>query len=502
MIYLKCFKRLTLSLAFLLMSCFLTKGIVFGEEKCEISKKNAQYGVGDSLHDNRSSGALRMINENGSKKANLEVNPADMYRNRRKRLMNQINEGILLIQSSGGSEHNPLLWDKNLQYLTGLTSRNAVLLLAPGRVTVDRLETYTGPEVGRGRKAKEVLFVEERTERQKMIDGEGPTMDEVQRIAGVEKIYGLPEMNGILQRALRNAEVLWLNKPYLSIAEPLTPDLILINQIRDRFFWLELKNIAPKIHEMRRVKEPYEIECLRKAFAIHTEIYRKIMVALTPGENESLGQAIFDYELKIRSNPKDQMMLQKEVSDSLDLHGGSIIIASGKNATVAHYMDNNQVIKDGDLVLIDAGLSYRGYSSDITRTFPANGKFTPRQRELYSIVLEAQKLAIKTMKPGSTARQAHKAVYDHFKKHNLERYGYGLCGHPVGLNIHDANGDFDIPFEPGVVIVIEPFLSIPEEGIGIRIEDGILITEDGYKRLPGPPREIEEIESKAHYKKD
>jgi Xaa-Pro aminopeptidase len=178
-----------------------------------------------------------------------------------------------------------------------------------------------------------------------------------------------------------------------------------------------------------------------------------------------------------------------------------VIVAAGKNSTIGHYVNNNQVIKDGDLVLIDAGVSYKGYSSDITRTFPANGKFTPRQRELYAIVLEAQKKAIATMKPGSTARKAHNAVYNHFKKHGLEKYGYGICGHAVGLNIHDANGDFDIPFEPGVVIVIEPFLAIPEEGIGIRIEDGVLITETGFELLPAPPKEIAEVEALCQSKK-
>jgi Xaa-Pro aminopeptidase len=219
-------------------------------------------------------------------------------------------------------------------------------------------------------------------------------------------------------------------------------------------------------------------------------VFEKIMRALKPGVNESLGAAMWDYETAIRGS---------EVSGkSLDLSPASIIVAAGKNAATAHYIANNQEIQDGDLVLIDAGLVYDGYASDITRTFPANGRFTPRQRQLYAIVLEAQKEAIATMKPGSTQMVAHQAVYEHFKKHNLERYGFGVYGHAVGLNIHDANGatrmDRDHPFEPGVVIVIEPFLSIPEEGIGIRIEDGVLITETGHELLAGPPRETDEVE--------
>jgi Xaa-Pro aminopeptidase len=161
-------------------------------------------------------------------------------------------------------------------------------------------------------------------------------------------------------------------------------------------------------------------------------------------------------------------------------------------------MDNNQQIEDGDLVLIDGGVEVHGYSSDITRTFPANGKFTDRQKEVYEITLEAQKAAIATMKPGSTSHDAHMAVYETYKKYGLENNAYGTCGHPVGLNIHDANGwkaDDDLPFEPGHILVIEPFVMIPDESIGIRIEDGVLITEDGCEVLAGPPKEVDDVEA-------
>jgi Xaa-Pro aminopeptidase len=255
--------------------------------------------------------------------------------------------------------------------------------------------------------------------------------------------------------------------------------------------WVRFRNIAPMVHAMRRVKDAYEIACLHRAFQVHAEVFVKLMRALKPGVNESLGSAMWDFDTSTQGNAVS--------GKALDLNPANITVAAGKNAAIAHYTANNQEIQDGDLVLIDAGLVYAGYSSDITRTFPANGRFTPRQRQLYEIVLEAQERAIATMKPGSTQMIAHQAVYEHFKKHNLERYGFGVSGHAVGLNIHDANGatrmDRDQPFEPGVVVVIEPFLSIPEEGIGIRIEDGVLITDTGHELLAGPPREIDEVEA-------
>ncbi len=413
-------------------------------------------------------------------------NQSAMYSRRRQRLAEQIDQGIALVNSAGPAP-DPLLYDKNLRYLTGLDSRQATLLLAPRGVTVDRWETKSGPEVGRGRKVKEVLYVEERSEREIYMDGMGTAIEEIQEKSGIDKVYSLSKMDQVVSEALMKEDVLWLNSggnPILG--KPVPEEIARVNQIRDRYYWLKLRNIAPKIHDMRWVKEPYEIDRLREAFALHTEIFEKIMRTLKPGTNESLGQAIFEYEVRQTSG---------EYTFGLDLYDDAIIVAAGKNSAVGHYMDNDQEIQDGDLVLIDSGVGRDGYFSDISVTFPANGQFNPRQRELYAIVLEAQKKAISTMHPGSSQLESHEAVYEEFDKHGLAEYGYGTCGHPVGLNIHDANGDRDKLYEPGVVLVIEPFLVIPEEGIGIRIESGVLITEGGPEMLPGPPREIEEVEA-------
>lgn len=414
-----------------------------------------------------------------------QKNLAQTYSARRRRLASQI-DGIALINSSGMSP-DPLLFDKNLHYLTGLNSKKAALLLAPEGIRIDRWATVHGPQVGRGFEVNEVLFVEERDEKTQYMDGQGDTFDGIRSKTGVDSVYGLSKLNEFLGSALMKTEVLWLNTPgNPGLNGSLPAEIDTISRIRERFYWLQFKNIAPQIHDMRWVKEPYEIECLRRAFAVHSQIYKKLMRTLKPGVNEAVGHALFEYE--VRSQGPD-------ITFGLDNYEASIIVASGENATVAHYMDNNRVIEDGDLVLLDSGVICNGYSSDISTTFPANGRFSPRQKELYAIVLEAQKKAIATMKPGSTQFAAHQAIYKHYQEHGLEQYGYGNAGHPVGLNIHDANGEQDKPLQPGVVLVIEPLLAIPEEGIGIRIESGVLITEDGCEILPEPPKEIDEIEA-------
>jgi Xaa-Pro aminopeptidase len=405
--------------------------------------------------------------------------------------MAQIDQGIALISSPGVSV-DPTLWDKNLFYLTGCPSREACLLLAPRGVRVEGWETRTGPQVGRGQLVREILFVEEPSDFARALEGKGPDYDVIRQAAGVERVYGLSRLNDILSDALMFEEVLWVSLPARpDLSRPVSAHTAWLNALREHFVWVRLRNVAPIIHAMRRVKDSYEVECLRKAFQIHTEVFEKIMRALKPGENEALGAALWEYETRTRGS---------DVSGSaLDLSPASITVAAGQNAAIAHYTANCADIHDGDLVLIDSGLVFKGYASDITRTFPANGRFTQRQRQLYAIVLEAQKRAIATMKPGSTQMVAHQAVYEYFKQHNLERYGLGISGHAVGLNIHDAIGvtrmDRDQPFEPGVVLVIEPFLSIPEEGIGVRIEDGVLITQDGCEVLAGPPNEIAEVEA-------
>ncbi len=400
--------------------------------------------------------------------------------------MAQMDEGIALIQA-GGVAQDPALPDKNVAYLTGVTDSEAVLLLAPQGVRVDYFETLQSREVGRGRVVRSILFAHVRSGAQAFLDGVGESLETLQTRSGVDRVMQLSQLPETLNRNLMRQQLFWGNSAGTpQLGKPVPTPHLLLKEIKERFYWLEWRNIAPLIHKMRFLKDAYEIECLRQAFTIHAEIFTKLMGALRPGINESLGQAIFEYEVTTRP---------QHITLGMGNYDSSIIVAAGKNAVIGHYMDNNQLIQDGDLVLLDAGVCYHGYYSDISSTFPANGKFTPRQRELYAIVLAAQKAAIAAMRPGITEYELHQIVYDVFAAHGLGKYSYGRCGHSVGLNIHDVYEYPDPPLEPGVVLVIEPFLMLPDEGIGIRLECGILITEDGHEVLPHPPQELEAVEA-------
>jgi Xaa-Pro aminopeptidase len=335
-----------------------------------------------------------------------------------------------------------------------------------------------------------VLFVPEPGPYNARFFGEGADFEDLKASTGVDAVFGLRRMKEILAAALIDADELWLNTPTGGAQFQLEIEPVdWIEELRRAYYWIRFRNISSRIHALRRIKDPYEIACLKRAYEIQSDIFIKIMLSLEPGSKDALGVSIYLDGIAMGG---------PEVDVTMDEYPAPIIVASGPNTSIVACFDNNREIEDGDLVLIDSGVGFRGYSSDISRTFPANGVFTPRQRELYAIVLEAQKAAIATVKPGSTQLDAHRAVNDVYVKHGVEQFnGYAACGHDVGLNIHDAvtGSGYDLPLEPGVVFSLEPMLMLSDEGLGIRIEDGVVVTETGCEVMPGPPKEIDEVEA-------
>ena len=241
---------------------------------------------------------------------------------------------------------------------------------------------------------------------------------------------------------------------------------------------------------MRQVKSAGEIEVMQKAIDASIDAQLDAMWRMRPG--------LFEYQVAAR---------MKEIHDlaGCEREAYAPTVGAGFNSTILHYDTLNDQIKDGDVVVIDVGGEYGGYAADITRTLPADGKFTPRQREIYDVVLGAQNAALAAVKPGAAMYggkgSLQEIVTDYFNAHGhdarggkLGRYYIHGVSHHLGLDVHDP-GDRERSLEAGMVITIEPGLYIPEENLGVRIEDDVLVTETGYKLLTARlPRNADEME--------
>ena len=246
--------------------------------------------------------------------------------------------------------------------------------------------------------------------------------------------------------------------------------------VRDALPQANLKDVTPTLDAMRQVKSAGELELLQKAIDASIDAHLDAMKHMRPG--------LFEYQVAARMKEIHEM-------GGCAREAYAPIVGTGFNSTVLHYSGLNDQIKDGDVVVIDVGGEYGGYAADITRTLPANGKFTPRQREIYDIVLGAQNAALAAVKPGAKmyggAGSLQQIVTDYFERTGTTRkaarssryYIHGVSHH-LGLDVHDP-GDRERPLEPGMVITVEPGIYIPEENLGVRIEDDVLVTKDGYQ---------------------
>jgi Xaa-Pro aminopeptidase len=242
---------------------------------------------------------------------------------------------------------------------------------------------------------------------------------------------------------------------------------------------------------MRRIKSTDEVNEIRKAIQHTKKGIESVFTLAKVGMNERTLEATFEYNIKLSGSS----------GISFDT-----IVASGKNATVLHYIENNQEIPEDALVLLDLGAYHNQYAADISRTFPVSGKFTERQAQLYNMVLEVNKETIKRVKPGIYVKELNDFAKDMLaqgmidlgmikEKSEITKYYYHGVSHYLGLDVHDV-GTYSEKIEPGVVITVEPGIYIEEEGIGIRIEDDILVTEDGYENLSKDIiKEVKDIEN-------
>jgi Xaa-Pro aminopeptidase len=388
--------------------------------------------------------------------------------------------------------------DSDFYYLTGFEEPEAIAVIAPGH----KEHPYT-------------LFVRPRDPEREVWDGRRAGVEGAQTKYGASAAFAVTEFNEKLNEMLSGVTNL-----YYRIGNG-NPDLdeTIITQIR-RMRAMGRRGISPPqaiidtgsiLHEMRLIKSDEEIEIMQRAADIAAEGHREAMKAARPGMMEYEIEALIEYVFR-RSGAAAPAYTS--------------IVGGGANATILHYVNNDARLRDGDLLLIDAGAEYRGYASDITRTFPVNGRFTDAQREIYELVLESQVACIEMSRPGvsidelhqrsveiltegmvrlgllkgETAKLIEEEKYKQFYMHRL--------GHFLGMDVHDVGryhvSDESRRVEPGMVMTIEPGLyiapetkDIPEKylGIGVRIEDDVLVTRDGNRVLSDKaPKQVEEIE--------
>lgn len=408
----------------------------------------------------------------------LGVTMADeRYASRREALMERVPHGVTLVRGGGADGIN---W--NFFYLTGIHEPGASLLLAPTGTTVETGRRYPGPNYVRGRRVRQVLFLPE-GDALAAVWGEdsaftlaGARAEEL----GVDAVYGSGQLEAVLTQALGEHSILHVVRGFPpTLSGNADPDAAFVERVRGRFFGTQVRDATDLVEEMRRLKDDGEVAAVQRAIDVTGQALEALMKLARPGSGE--------YELEAE--------LTRHYRGANGGHAFSPIVAAGANACLLHYKENSGRVADGDLVLIDTGAALDGYKADISRTFPVGGRFTARQREVYQAVLEAQAAAFAASKPGANLSDVHEAAWASIEKAGFGEYFIHGTSHFLGLETHDV-GDRLRPFEAGALFTIEPGIYIPDEALGVRIEDVVVITEDGARLMSSSiPRTIEEIEA-------
>ncbi|VEU82537.1 aminopeptidase P family protein [Acholeplasma hippikon] len=412
-----------------------------------------------------------------------------MLQDRRKNYLKEVVSPSLSFFYSGHAPHlsNDAYYhfkvNNNFYYLSGIDQEDAILLIAKAHGIE---ESY--------------LFIQAVDPEMALWVGETLTFEKASEISGIklENVRDIKTFDtfvGQLFSQTRRSIFGNVETVYFDVERQRATDEPLLGerkakQFLDKYPFVTLKNARPILSNLRSVKDEVEIEAVKGAIEISRKANLHLLDKLKYAKNEFELEAEYNYVLNM--------------NNTVPSFGS--IIASGKNGTILHYEDNNQPLHHGDLVLFDLGVRYKYYASDISRTYPLNGKFTDRQKEVYQAVLNVNKEIIKWAKPGMTqfeynqkgvellTREAKRIGLIKEDKDIVKYYYHGL-GHPLGLDVHDV-ADPRVPFKAGQIITVEPGLYIAEEGIGIRIEDDLLLTENGCINLSESIlKEVDEIES-------
>lgn len=411
----------------------------------------------------------------------------EAYIERRQRLISQKQGPCMICIFSGKAVMKsldsayPFYVDRNFFYLTGIDRENMMLVLRKN----DKNEVF------------EELYIEPFDEVLAKWVGGRMRADEATAISGIRNVRDVSEFTAGVHSAIAASRGLGKMTVYLDLwrhreDQADTPAHTLAAHLQQRYPAVAIEDIFADMVAMRIIKSEEEISFIRKAQETTCNAIIAMMKHAQPEMNESELEGVFDLSLK-----------KQCVRD----HAFISIIAGGARATTLHYENNDQIVHDGELVLIDLGSAAGHYCADISRTFPINGKFTDRQREIYNAVLDAQRIVMANAKPGITTGELNQMVIDYYESRlddlglrkdgkGVRDYYYHGVSHSLGLDTHDISTGRNVLLRPGMVITVEPGLYIEDEGIGVRIENDVLITEDGIIDLSADiPRTVEEIEA-------
>ena len=408
----------------------------------------------------------------------------NIYKINRNNLLDKIKDNSMVILFAGkaiqktGDQNYPFTPNRNFYYLTGIKEEEHILVMSKIN----------------GVKSSKLYIKDINLELEKW-NGKTIRKEEAIEVSAVDEVKFKSQFDADIHGMITMKEeiniYLDLERIGLNGNEKISHKFA--NEIVIKYPQVRVNNIYRKIGELRLRKSDEEVEKIKKAIEITKSGIERLMTEARIGMKEYELEAYFDFNCKL-----------KGVTDL----AFTTIAAAGKNATTLHYIDNNAELKDNDLILFDLGAEYNCYNADISRTFPVNGKFTVRQKEVYNSVLKVNEEIIKSIKPGIRYKDINEKATDLIAdeciklgliedKKDVKKYYYHSIGHSLGMDTHDIETPHrDITFEPGVVFTVEPGIYIKEEGIGIRIEDDILVTEDGAINLSSDIiKTVDEIEA-------
>ena len=381
----------------------------------------------------------------------------------------------------------PMQPNADLFFLTGIEQEESILVLFPEAAD---------------EKHREILFVRQPNEHLQIWEGYKHTKADARKISGIKNVQWLSEFPVLFRSLMCEAESAYLNSNEYKRAnvEMETRDVRFIRQCQFDFPLHQYRRLAPLLHELRVMKTDLEIELLKEAVSITARGFRRTLRFVKPG--------VMEYEVEAE--------LAREFIKRRGKFAYTPIVAAGKNNCVLHYLQNDQVCKKGQLLLMDVASSYANYNADLTRTIPVSGKFSRRQKKVYNAVLRVLRQSIAGAVVGKLHKDWTKESQAHMneellklgllKKSQIKKqdpdnpacrkyFMHGL-GHPLGLDVHDV-GDNNQPFAAGTVLTVEPGIYLPDEGFGVRLEDDIVVTENGpinlMAKVPIEAGEIEEI---------